>query len=324
MQLLKEIRTLMGNYHLKSGIYHYYRNEFKQAVDFFHKALRDAPRLSDSESRAAKYYLTQTFVNSAQRHEKNGKLEAAAEDLVRAIEVSPDYADIRYHHGRVLESLGRTEEAIEQYRRAVSCNANYLDTRVALAFCLLRAGRLEEAAEAFGQARELRIRRITEPMEEGLLHLREGRTSEAGELLHVAFLTSASKFEEHYKSALEFLKVEEYEEALEELDRALELNPRFADLHNYRGVALCEQGRDKDGIASFRRSVALNKDYLVPQLNLAFALLRTGQYKDAEEELEAVLEKDPTQHAASAKLEELRAGRAPEIRRMAPRGGLTS
>ena len=32
MRLLKEIRNAMGNYHVKSGIYHHYRNEFKQAV----------------------------------------------------------------------------------------------------------------------------------------------------------------------------------------------------------------------------------------------------------------------------------------------------
>ena len=53
MRLLKEIRTLMGNYHVKSGIYHYYRNEFKQAVDFFKKALGDEPNLSESERNAA-------------------------------------------------------------------------------------------------------------------------------------------------------------------------------------------------------------------------------------------------------------------------------
>ena len=29
MRLLKEVHNLMGNYHLKSGIYHYYRTEYK-------------------------------------------------------------------------------------------------------------------------------------------------------------------------------------------------------------------------------------------------------------------------------------------------------
>ena len=32
MRLLKEIQNLMGNYHLKSGVYHYYRNEYPPAV----------------------------------------------------------------------------------------------------------------------------------------------------------------------------------------------------------------------------------------------------------------------------------------------------
>ena len=58
MRLLKEVRNLIGNYHLKSGIYHYYRNEFKQAVDFFRRALKDEPNLSDSDRRIARYYLT--------------------------------------------------------------------------------------------------------------------------------------------------------------------------------------------------------------------------------------------------------------------------
>jgi len=59
-------------------------------------------------------------------------------------------------------------------------------------------------------------------------------------------------------------------------------------------------------------------------LNLAFALLRAGDYKEAEAELEVVLEMDETQHAASAKLEELQAERKREVRRAAPRGSVTS
>ena len=39
MRLLREVRNLMGSYHVKSGIYHYYRNEFKQAVDNVKPAL---------------------------------------------------------------------------------------------------------------------------------------------------------------------------------------------------------------------------------------------------------------------------------------------
>jgi tetratricopeptide (TPR) repeat protein len=286
--------------------------------------LRDESQLSDSERRAAKYYLTQTFVNSAERREEKSEFEDAARDFARAVEVLPDYADIRFRLGKALERLGRTDDAIEEYRQALRCNACYLDAGVALAFCLLRAGRHEEAAEAFGQALEVKIDQVRKPYEKGLERLRNGSPETAEDHFHDAFLSMPHKFEEHYRSALEFLKSEEYEKALIELEKALELNSKYPDIHNFRGVALCELGRLEEGITAFRRSIDLKPDFVVPKLNLAFALLRAGDYKESETELEAVLEADPTLHAASVKLEELRTGRAAEIRRSAPRGGLTS
>lgn len=324
MRLLKEIRNLMGSYHVKSGIYHYYRNEFKQAVDFFRKALKEGPSLSDSERQTALYYLTQTFVNSAARHESKGDLDDAVLDYERAIEVSPDYPDIRFRLGQALETHGRRDDAIEQYHRAIDLNPRYLQARIALAFCLLGADRRDEAADAFEEAVEIRIQKVREPFDRGLERLGQGEIARAGEDFYEALRSTPEQVDRHYRAALDHLKAEEYENAVRELSRAVELNPNFADLHNFRGVALCELDRVDEGISSFRRAVELNAGYLVPRLNLAFALIRAGEYKEAEAELEAVLERDPSQHAASTRLEELRDGRHPDNRRAAPpRGSAT-
>jgi tetratricopeptide (TPR) repeat protein len=191
MRLLPEVRNLMGNYHVKSGIYHFYRDEYKQAVDFFRKALKDEPSLSDGDLRMARYYLTQTFVHSAERLAAKGDLEAATRDYSRAAEVSPDFPDIRYRLGKTLEALDRHEEAIHEYRHAVALNDRYGVATTALAFCLLRAGRHAEAADAFSEVFELRVRRIREPFEKGLQRLREGMASEAEEFFQEAFLASA-------------------------------------------------------------------------------------------------------------------------------------
>jgi tetratricopeptide (TPR) repeat protein len=320
MRLLREVRNLMGSYHVKSGIYHYYRNEFKQAVDFFSKALKDEPGLGESDRRTARYYLTQTFIQSAEKQAAAGDLEGAARDYVRATEVSPEFPDIRYSLGRTYEEMDRPDDAIAQYRRAIASNENYDHARTALAFCLLRAGRDEQAAEAFAAVLALRMRRLTEPYDRGLQRLREGMKSEAEEFFREAFLSAPNKFEGHYRAALKLLKAEQYEKALDELDEAVALGPKYGDLHNFRGVALCELGRVDEGIAAFRRTVALNPDYSVAKLNLAFVHLRAGQFKDAEHVLEAVLLQDPTQSVASAKLEELRTGKVADSRRNAPRG----
>ena len=168
------------------------------------------------------------------------------------------------------------------------------------------------------------MRRSSEPAHEGLRLLKAGSAGEARDSFHEAFRSFPQKFDEHYRSALEFLKAEEYESALQDLEQALELNPKFSDLLNFRGVALCELGHVDDGVEALRRSVELNPKLLVARLNLAFALLRAGDYKEAEAQLEGVLEMDPTQHAASAKLEELRVARKREVQRATPRGSVTS
>ena len=310
----------MGSYHVKSGIYHYYRNEFKQAVDFFTKAMKDEPALGESDRRAARYYLTQTFIQSAEKQAAGGDLEGAARDYVRATEVSPEFPDIRYSLGRTFEALGRTDEAIAEYRRAIASNGNYDHARTALAFCLLRAGRDEQAADAFAEVLDLRMRRLNDPYEKGLQRLREGMASEAEEFFREAFLSAPNKFEAHYRTALKALKAESFEKALEDLDEAIALGPKYGDLHNFRGIALCELGRTEESIAAFRRAIALNPDFVFAKLNLAFAHLRIGQFKDAEHVLEGVLLQDPTQSVASAKLEELRTGKVVDTRRSGTRG----
>jgi tetratricopeptide (TPR) repeat protein len=320
MRLLKEVRNLMGNYHVKSGMYHYYRTEYSQAVEFLRKALKDEKNLSEADRRNARHYLTLALMDSAARLEAKDELDAGVEQLRRAAEVSPRFPDIHYRLGRLLERMERHAEAVEEYGKAIESNENYLDARVALGFCLLRSGRPTDAAEAFRGAMKVKTRKIEAPCLDGIAALERGESSVAEDCLHEAFLALPRLSQLFLQKALELLADEDYEKALPQLDRALELNPKYPDLHNFRGVALCELDRIDEAIASFRQSAALNPDYVVPRLNLAFAMLRAGRYKEAEVELESILDVDPSEPAAIAQLEELRSGRVPEKRRPVSRG----
>ena len=91
MRLLKSVRSQLGNYHLKSGIYHFYRNEFKQAIEFFSKALQSPEKLDEADVRMTRYYLTQTHITAGDQAEEEG-------DLPRAIASPSDQYDV----GRVL------------------------------------------------------------------------------------------------------------------------------------------------------------------------------------------------------------------------------
>jgi tetratricopeptide (TPR) repeat protein len=307
MRLLKEVHNLMGNYHLKSGIYHYYRNEYTQAAEFLRKGLND-PKIVEADRRNAKHYLTLSLLDQAQRLRDAGETEAGVEQLRAAAEISPTFPDVHYRMGRLLEELGRQDEAIAAYREATRCNEAFLDAQVALAFCLLGQGKNEEAATGFREAMEIKRRQIEPPFDKGMELLEQGEIDKASEMFHEVFRAIPQLANACLKKALDWLKSEEHERALSELDRALERNPNYTDLHNFRGVVLFELERVNEAIEAFRLSATLSPRYLVPRLNLAFSLVHVGEYRDAEAELELILEMDPEEPAALAKLSELQSG----------------
>jgi tetratricopeptide (TPR) repeat protein len=314
MRLLSEIRNYLGNYHVKSGVYHYYRNEFAQAIAFFRKALSDEATLSEGDRRNARNYLALSHKGQAQRAAAKGELEEAITELERASEVHPTYPDVHFMRARLLERVGRSAEAIEAYRRAIDRHPNYLEARIELGYCLLEAQRTEEALEAMERALAEKLARLERPFERGRQLLQAGQAEAALEQFHVVFRSVPALAETYLDEASEHHRMGEFDKALESLDRAVEFNPDYPDLENFRGIVLCELERFDDAVEAFGRSARLNPGHVVPRLNLAFAHLRAGQPREAEAELQWILQQEPTEPVALTKLEELRAGRAAEIK----------
>jgi tetratricopeptide (TPR) repeat protein len=120
-----------------------------------------------------------------------------------------------------------------------------------------------------------------------------------------AFQRRPQSFAYHYRRGLKALQAGRYEAAVEDLKQAVFFNPRFADVHNYLGVAFGELQQRPAAIAEFRQAIECNPDYVVARLNLAFSLAEGNEVKEAVSELTAVLSKEPANQAARVKLEEL-------------------
>jgi tetratricopeptide (TPR) repeat protein len=68
------------------------------------------------------------------------------------------------------------------------------------------------------------------------------------------------------------LAVGDTEKALRSFQKGIELAPNYADLHNDIGVAFLKLERCRDAVASFERSLEVNRYYQSALLNLALAL----------------------------------------------------
>lgn len=86
--------------------------------------------------------------------------------------------------------------------------------------------------------------------------------------------------------------------ALNLIDRAIELDPAWAQFHNSRGALLYSLGHNADAAATFRRAVTLKPDDSMAWNNLGNALLRLDQVDDAETAFRQALATPPVQVAA--------------------------
>jgi tetratricopeptide (TPR) repeat protein len=83
------------------------------------------------------------------------RFEEAIDSFKAAIELKPEYADIRCRHGQALLELDRVEEALGEFDAAIAVNGNYVEAWAQRGIALKRLGRKEEAREAFRKVREL-------------------------------------------------------------------------------------------------------------------------------------------------------------------------
>src|SRR5262245_38695657 len=303
MRLLQSVRSQLGNYHLKSGIYHFYRNEFKQAIEFFAKALQNPDRLDGADLRMTRYYLTQTHITAGELAEEAGDLPRAIESYETALADSPDYPDLHFRIGMLCVRLGDLEKAVIALRRAVAIPPAYLGADTQLAFTLRSCARMSEAMEACEKVREITGAMVEDPFGQAREAAARGDLAETAERMRDAFQRRPQSFAYHYRRGLKALQAGRLEPAAEDLKQAVQFNPRFADVHNFLGVAYGELGQRPAAIAEFRQAIEYNPDYLVARLNLAYMLAEGNEVKEAVVELTAVLSKEPTNQAARLKLE---------------------
>ena len=78
MRLLSEIRNYMKSYHVKSGVYHYYRKEYGPAVNFLRKAQADESTLGDGDRKKARCYLTLSLKGLGEKLAAEGDISTIA------------------------------------------------------------------------------------------------------------------------------------------------------------------------------------------------------------------------------------------------------
>jgi len=98
-------------------------------------------------------------------------------------------------------------------------------------------------------------------------------------------------------ASLGFVKLNwewDWEGALHELGRAIELNPSHETAHRWLSGFLAGIGRDDDALRIARRAAELDPISVLPHMNLGIVHMLAERYDESEAEFRYVVEKDPT------------------------------
>jgi tetratricopeptide (TPR) repeat protein len=233
-----------------------------------------------------------------------GDLEGAASAYRHFLEAHAGNVEARSNLGVVLARLGRYTEAIDAYRQALAFDASRLAVRLNLGIALYKANQLSDAARELEtvlaaqpdhlQARYLqadcRLRlgepaktvALLEPLESsrrddlllayllGMAYLRTEQLDK-GKMLIDRILRKGDSAEARLMMGVAKREMNDFVDAIEDLKRAVELNPELPTVHGLYAQALLEAGNPNHAKREFEAELARNP--LDFEANLYFGVL---------------------------------------------------
>lgn len=257
--------------------------------------IRKALKLSDQPL----YHLNLSLVL-----QQAGRDDEAIKEITRYLEHDPHDVDSLNTLGNLCRKTGLIDEAIEQYKKALTVDPDRDGVINNLGLAYLYSGEQETAEQSFIEAIELNENNYQALNNLGLLRNYQSRKDEARELferslkIEPSFTEAQSNYaevmdeedlaviEEKLREvlprspepektlkalAINLFHQHKYEEVLETLHKAMEIDPSRYDFFNMFGEAMLRMKRANDAIPFFEGALHLEPNATTAMTNLGMA-----------------------------------------------------
>ena len=222
---------------------------------------------------------------------QSGDIEGAIREYQAYLTLRPERVDARSNLGAALARLGRYADAIDQYKRALALDgrnqairfnlavAYYKTARIVssskeleavvaaqpenrtavllLADCNLRLGEFKKVIELLTPVESAEPNNRAVAYMLGLALINDKQLEKGQERIE-RILRDGDSAEAHVMMGTTYLTINEYEKALKEFKRAVELNPKLPSVNSFYGQTLTRMGATEEAVAAFRRELEIN------------------------------------------------------------------
>jgi len=190
------------------------------------------------------------------------------------------------------QQAGRLAEAEQIFHQVLAAAPEHPDALHQLGIAALRGSRLDEAAQWIERA----IAAHPAPAfysNLGLVYREQHRFAAA-----LAAFQKAIELQPNYAQGFNNLglcqqNLEQFDEARASYERAIVLRPEMVEAHVNLGILLQQRGHRDESLACYRRAIALQPSYALAHGNLGTLLRELGQRDEARAAYETALKLDP-------------------------------
>ncbi len=252
------------------------------AVRGYDRVLSRSPRNSDA-----------LFMRGTARIQLE-QLEAAVDDLRRAVRLRPDFTKALNNLGIALGRLGDAGAAATAFDRALKVDPGYAEAALNQGNAWAAADEADHAQRSFRRALELDPGNVHARIGLGDALMAMGQHPEGMAALRIAASSTDSAADAHVSLGNALRTVGEPVEAERAYRAALDLRPGWPTALNNLGAALHDQGRVKKAAGFYGRAVSAQPGYAEAWTNLGNAQRELGDLQAAEESLRRAVDLRPT------------------------------
>ncbi|MCS6775023.1 MAG: tetratricopeptide repeat protein [Chloroherpetonaceae bacterium] len=293
MSLLSKMMGFGRNAHYDRGVRLFDQGRYEEALAELQLAENQGGKRDEVTRRLITFYMGESYTHLGHLAMKHGCWDRAEQCFRNALEIHPQYADLHFHLALALRAQKRLEDALVSLENALQINPRFAKAHFYKGLIGYEQGARDEGLASLYRALELEPGFRTEAFHRAVEYHQNGDFLAALQTFEQVSHTEVDDILFHYRLGDDLLRRGLYDEAIAEYQKALALNPNYADIRNHLGMALSMKGLFTEAVAEFEHALRINPRFVDAMVNLAVTLRDNGRVEEAQNYFQKALELDP-------------------------------